>query len=104
MITLAEREGRIKAVIARSCQFLRTRNKQQCIARNGLQNHKKKQIQKANWFCTADKVHSYTYTPDAARATAMLGNDEKAYGQTWHLPTSPIRLPANNGLMLLPKN
>lgn len=27
-------------------------------------------------------------TPDAARATAQLGNPPDAYGQVWHLPTS----------------
>jgi len=31
--------------------------------------------------------HSYTYTPDAARAMVLLGNTEEAYGQVWHLPT-----------------
>lgn len=31
--------------------------------------------------------HSYTFTPDAARALALLGNTEEAFGQVWHLPT-----------------
>ena len=31
--------------------------------------------------------HSFTYTPDAGKATALLGNTESAYNQTWHLPT-----------------
>lgn len=43
----------------------------------------------ANWFCSFDKKHSFTYTPDAARATAILGNDPSAYNQIWHLPTAP---------------
>jgi nucleoside-diphosphate-sugar epimerase len=34
-----------------------------------------------------DKKHSFTYTPDAARATALLGNTADAYNQVWHLPT-----------------
>ncbi|KAA3654834.1 MAG: NAD-dependent dehydratase, partial [Calditrichaeota bacterium] len=29
-----------------------------------------------------------TYTPDAAKATALLGNTDKAYNQVWHLPTA----------------
>ena len=33
--------------------------------------------------------HSYTYTPDAAAATAVLGNTEDAFNQVWHLPTAP---------------
>jgi len=36
-----------------------------------------------------DKKHSFTYTPDAGKATAILGNDDTAYGQVWHLPTAP---------------
>ncbi|MCB0821167.1 MAG: NAD-dependent epimerase/dehydratase family protein [Bacteroidales bacterium] len=87
MITLAEREGRIKAVIARAADFYGPGINNSVLLETVYKTLKAGK--KANWFCTLDKVHSYTYTPDAARATAMLGNDEKAYGQTWHLPTSP---------------
>jgi nucleoside-diphosphate-sugar epimerase len=31
--------------------------------------------------------HSFTYTPDAGKATAMLGNTPTAYNQVWHAPT-----------------
>ncbi|NNJ89022.1 MAG: NAD-dependent dehydratase, partial [Eudoraea sp.] len=31
----------------------------------------------------------FTYVPDAAKATALLGNTEDAYNQVWHLPTAP---------------
>lgn len=37
---------------------------------------------------SADYKHSHTYTPDAAKGTALLGDDEKAYQQVWHLPTA----------------
>ncbi|MEL6143411.1 MAG: Ig-like domain-containing protein, partial [Bacteroidota bacterium] len=30
---------------------------------------------------------AFTYTPDAAKATAQLGNDSSAFGRVWHLPT-----------------
>jgi nucleoside-diphosphate-sugar epimerase len=32
--------------------------------------------------------HSFTYTPDAGKATALLGNTDKAYNQAWHVPTA----------------
>ncbi|MCK7526513.1 MAG: hypothetical protein MZV64_57405 [Ignavibacteriales bacterium] len=35
----------------------------------------------------ANKKHSMTYTPDAGKATAILGNTTSAYNQIWHLPT-----------------
>ncbi len=32
--------------------------------------------------------HSFTYTPDAARALYLLASDENAWNQVWHLPTA----------------
>jgi len=32
---------------------------------------------KANWQGSANYKHSFTYTPDAGKATALLGNTEK---------------------------
>jgi nucleoside-diphosphate-sugar epimerase len=40
------------------------------------------------WLGAADKIHTFTYTPDAGRALALLGNTAEAFGQTWHLPTT----------------
>ncbi len=43
---------------------------------------------KANWLGSVKCKHSFTYTPDAGRATALLGNTADAYDQVWHLPTA----------------
>ncbi|MCA9735571.1 MAG: NAD(P)H-binding protein [Deferribacteres bacterium] len=43
---------------------------------------------KANWMGSVDFKHSFTYTPDAAKATALLGNTDDAYNQVWHVPTA----------------
>ncbi|MGA9120364.1 MAG: NAD-dependent epimerase/dehydratase family protein [Bacteroidota bacterium] len=43
---------------------------------------------KAIWMSSVEYRHSYTYTPDAGKATALLGNTQDAYNQVWHLPTS----------------
>ena len=43
---------------------------------------------KANWLSSVNFKHSFTYTPDAGKATALLGNTDSAYKQVWHLPTS----------------
>jgi nucleoside-diphosphate-sugar epimerase len=40
------------------------------------------------WIGDAHAMHTFTYTPDAGKAVAVLGRSEPAYGQTWHLPTS----------------
>ncbi|MFP7654914.1 NAD-dependent epimerase/dehydratase family protein [Chryseobacterium proteolyticum] len=39
-----------------------------------------------------DKLRSLIWTPDASRATALIGNTPDAYGQTWHLPVDDHRL------------
>ena len=40
----------------------------------------------AQWLVNDQVKHSFTYTPDAGKATALLGNTGKAYNQVWHLP------------------
>lgn len=45
-------------------------------------------------------LHSYTYLPDAAQATALLGNTESAYNQVWHLPTDTQVLTAKEFIQL----
>jgi len=42
----------------------------------------------ANWLVGDQFKHSYTYTIDAGKATALLGNSLDAFGETWHLPTA----------------
>jgi len=34
-------------------------------------------------------AHSWTYLPDVARALAVAGTDERAWGRAWHTPTNP---------------
>lgn len=41
----------------------------------------------AQWVLTDKTKHSYSYTPDAGKATAIVGNTPSAYNQTWHAPT-----------------
>ncbi|WP_127127104.1 NAD-dependent epimerase/dehydratase family protein [Pseudoflavitalea rhizosphaerae] len=79
----------LKALIARSADFYGPG------AKNGILNimvlDPILKGRKLNWQSNADKVHSFTYTPDAAKATAKLGNTNSAYSQVWHLPTSSQR-------------
>lgn len=46
------------------------------------------------WLGSPDKIHTFTYTPDAGKALAVLAQSDDAYGQTWHLPTSKELLTA----------
>lgn len=42
---------------------------------------------KGQWMLNDTTLHSFTYAPDAGKATAILGNTESAFNQTWHAPT-----------------
>jgi nucleoside-diphosphate-sugar epimerase len=80
-------DGKLTALIARSADFYGPGIKGTSVLTetvfNMLSNGKK-----ANWLGSAKFKHSYTYTPDAAKATALLGNTDSAYKQVWHLPTA----------------
>jgi len=80
--------GKLKALIARSADFLGTKN---CVAVETIYNNLKKG-KPADLLASADKIHNFTWVPDAAKATAMLGNTPDAYGQVWHLPSTNQRL------------
>lgn len=85
MLLKADSEGWIKALIARSADFYGPDTQNNFITQMVLKNIS--MGKKPMWFVNADLKHSFTYTPDAARATALLGNTADAYGQVWHLPT-----------------
>jgi nucleoside-diphosphate-sugar epimerase len=40
------------------------------------------------WLGNARALHTFTHTPDAGRAVAVLAQTPDAYGHTWHAPTS----------------
>lgn len=90
MLMEAVQKGRLQALIARSADFYGPGNQKSFLVEVVYKNFLKGK--KANWFMNADKIHSFTYTPDAAKATALLGNTPDAWNQVWHLPTDPQRI------------
>ena len=80
----------LTALIARSADFYGpggTNSVMQALVVDNLRKGKR-----ANWVVDADKAHNFTYPPDAAKATALLGNTPDAYNQVWHLPTDATQL------------
>ena len=79
--------GTLTALIARSADFYGPG-----IKRSSMMNEtiiKPLRIGgKANLMGSPNARHSYTFTPDAGKATALLGNTDDAYNQVWHLPTA----------------
>jgi nucleoside-diphosphate-sugar epimerase len=90
MITDEFGKGELTALIARSADFYGPENTRSVLLLTVFENFKKGKP--ANWFARADKIHNYTYTPDARAATALLGNTPDAYDQVWHLPSTREKL------------
>jgi nucleoside-diphosphate-sugar epimerase len=90
MLMDAISSGKLQGMIVRSADFYGPKNDKSFLIEVVYKNLRKGKA--PNWFINADKVHSFTYTPDAAKATALLGNTTDAYNEVWHLPTDPVKL------------
>lgn len=89
MIFDAIEKRNLTAMVTRSADFYGKNVKTGFLNIGVIDNFKKNK--KAFWQSDANKIHSFTYVPDAAKAVALLGNTPDAYNQVWHLPTSSQR-------------
>ena len=89
----------LPALIARSADFYGPDNRNSTLSIMAAENLAKGK--KAQAMGKLDKVHTYTYTPDAARATAILGNTADAYNQVWHVPTTGEKLSSRQWIQLI---
>lgn len=79
------RKGNINAIVARAADFYGPESPLSLVTVtvfDKLANNKS-----AMWMLNDKVRHSFTFTPDAVKGTALLGNTEKAYNKVWHLPT-----------------
>ncbi len=78
--------GNLTALIARSADFYGPG------AKTGVPNvlvlDKIAAGARAMWLANDSVKHSITFTPDAAKSLAVLAENEKAWNQTWHVPTA----------------
>ncbi|MCB9032305.1 MAG: NAD-dependent epimerase/dehydratase family protein [Chitinophagales bacterium] len=82
--------GNIEAVICRAPEFYgpaKTQSITNTLIFNNIKNNKKLKVPLSD-----KKLRSLIWTPDASRATALIGNTPSAYNQTWHLPIDNNRL------------
>lgn len=82
--------GQIEAVICRAPEFYgpaKTQSITNTFIFDAISKHKKLKV-----LLSDQKLRSLIWTPDASRATALIGNTPDAYGQTWHLPIDDHRL------------
>ena len=83
-------QNNLKALIARAADFYGPDNRNSALSIMVMDNLRKGK--KAQAFGDISKIHTYTYTPDAAKATAILGNTADAYNQVWHVPTTKEKI------------
>lgn len=84
MVLKEIQSGELEAVICRAPEFYgpgKTQSITNTLIFNNIKEGKKLKVP-----LSADKKRSLIWTPDASRATALIGNTPDAYGQTWHLP------------------
>jgi nucleoside-diphosphate-sugar epimerase len=85
MIMAKVKGEKLKAIIVRAADFYGPNTPLSFVNVMVFDNYKKGN--KAQWMINDKVRHSLTYTPDAGKATAILGNTASAYNQVWHLPT-----------------
>lgn len=56
---------------------------------HGLVIQRIKEGKEPRWIGNPKAFHTLTFTPDAGRSVALLGNTPEAYGQTWHALSHP---------------
>ncbi|MCK9403421.1 MAG: NAD-dependent epimerase/dehydratase family protein [Chitinophagaceae bacterium] len=101
MILNQVKAGDLTALIARAPDFYGPDNEKSFLIETVYKNILKGK--NPNWFINANKKHSFIYTPDAAKATAILGNTPEAYNQVWHLPTDKNNLTGKEWVALFNK-
>jgi nucleoside-diphosphate-sugar epimerase len=88
MIWSAVEAGRLEALVARSADFYGPGFEKPISILIETVFKPLSRGSTANWLGDTSCKHSFTYTPDAGKATAILGNTPDAFGESWHLPTA----------------
>jgi nucleoside-diphosphate-sugar epimerase len=78
--------GNLTALVARAADFYGPGASNSFL--NELVIDKMKAGKSPQWLYAGDKKHSFTYIPDAGKATAFLAQQEDSWNQSWHLPTN----------------
>lgn len=87
LVLEAHQQDRIEAVICRAADFYGPNCTSSVIHETVVQAAVKGKTMR--WLYDKNQPHNFTFTLDAAKATAQLGNDPSAFGRVWHLPSSP---------------
>lgn len=86
MLEEAQQQGNLQALIARAPDFYGTGTSNSMVNMVVLQ--RMALGKRPMWIGKPEVPHTFIFTQDAAKATALLANTAAAYGQTWHLPVA----------------
>lgn len=78
------KNGNLQAMIVRGADFYGPQTPLSFLNVMVFENYAKGK--KAQLMISDKTKHTFTYTPDAGKATALLGNTPGAYNQIWHAP------------------
>ncbi len=82
----AHAQGKVRVAIARAADFYGPRVRVSALGERifpAALRGKTVQV-----LGNPDLPHTYTYMPDIGRALALLGEEEQALGQVWHIPSA----------------
>ncbi len=85
----AAEAGRVRIAIGRASDFFGAGVTQSTLGERVFANAVAGK--RADFIGNPDLPHTYSYVPDIARGLAVLGSDERAVGQVWHLPGPQTR-------------
>lgn len=91
-------KGEVNAMIVRAADFYGPQVETSVMMETVYKRYRSGK--KAIWMGNPKCVHSMTYTVDAAKATALLGNTPDAYNTVWHLPTESEKLTGREWISL----
>ena len=80
----ATESGRVRIAIGRASDFFGARVTQSTLGERVFANAVAGK--RADFIGNPDCRHTYSYVPDIAAGLAVLGTDQRAVGQVWHLP------------------
>ena len=80
----ASEAGRVRIVIGRAADLFGAGVTESALGRQFFP--KAVAGKRVDFIGVPDLLHTYGYVPDVAAALAVLGTDERAVGQVWHLP------------------
>lgn len=101
MLEEAHSNDKLKYMIVRSAEFYGPGVQNSSLYASLIENLLKDKA--GYWLGSLDKLRSFTYIDDIAKALEVLSLEDKSYNQIWHVPT-PKAIKGTDFVKILEKN